>query len=62
MLVPLDGSELAEIVFHYARELAREMGLEVFLLHVANPQQPELLPMFLSYVEHAAEIVSGVNP
>ncbi len=58
ILVPVDGSELSESTFHYARELALKLGVEVILLHVANPQRPELLPMFLSYVQHSAEIVS----
>ncbi len=58
VLVPLDGSELAETAFPYAREIAVKLGLEVILLHVANPQEPELLPVYLSYVKHAAEAFS----
>jgi len=37
ILVPLDGSELSEVTFKYARELAgRFKGLEVVLLHVCH--------------------------
>jgi len=55
VLVPLDGSELAESVFTYARELAGRMGLELIFLHVCAPDERELLPMRRAYVEHAAE-------
>ena len=34
VLVPLDGSELAETVLPYVEELARKLGSEVVLLHV----------------------------
>ena len=37
MLVPLDGSELAEVVFTYAKDLAGRLNLEVILLHVGGP-------------------------
>ncbi len=57
MLVPLDGSELAEVVFTYAKEFAGRLGLEVLLLHVSSPDGRELLPMRRAYIEHAAEII-----
>ncbi|GAI35504.1 unnamed protein product [marine sediment metagenome] len=34
MLVPLDGSELAEVVFPYVKELAERLDIEVVFLHV----------------------------
>ena len=37
MLVPLDGSELAEVVFTYAKELAGRLNIDIILLHVASP-------------------------
>ncbi len=72
MLVPLDGSELAEVVFAYAKAFAARRGLDVVLLHVSDPEGRGLLPMRRAYIEHAAEIVrretrrtqrrSGVKP
>ncbi|MBI4304251.1 MAG: universal stress protein [Chloroflexi bacterium] len=57
MLVPLDGSELAEVVFPYAKELAARLDLEVVLLHIANPILREFAPMSAAYIEHSAETV-----
>jgi len=57
MLVPLDGSELAEVVFAYAKELAGRLDLDIILLHVSRPEEGELLPMHRAYIERAAEIV-----
>ena len=39
MLVPLDGSELAEVVFTYAKELAGRLDLKVILLYVFNQKE-----------------------
>jgi nucleotide-binding universal stress UspA family protein len=45
MLVPLDGSELAERALSYAKELAIHLGSEVILINVRmpaeNPDEPE---------------------
>ena len=57
MLVPLDGSELAEVVFNYAKEFAGRLDLEVVLLYVSTPAEEEFLPMHRAYIEHAADIV-----
>ena len=57
MLVPLDGSELAEVAFTYAKELAGRLDLDVVLLHVCGQQECDLAPMHRAYVERAAEIV-----
>jgi len=58
MLVPLDGSELAEVVFPYAKELAGRLDLDLVFLHVCSPEESELLPMRRLYVEQKAEIVT----
>ena len=58
MLVPLDGSELGEVVFVYAKELAGRVDLDVILLHVCTPETGELLPMHRAYVKRAAEIIT----
>jgi nucleotide-binding universal stress UspA family protein len=45
MLVPLDGSELAEVALPYVKELAIHLGSEVILVNVRapaeNPDEPE---------------------
>jgi nucleotide-binding universal stress UspA family protein len=57
MLVPLDGSEVAEVVFPYARELAGRLGIEVILLHIATPGLKDFQPMVQAYVDHAADVI-----
>jgi nucleotide-binding universal stress UspA family protein len=57
MLVPLDGSELAEVVFSYAKELAGRLDLDVILFHVYGSEERELVPLHRAYVERAAEII-----
>jgi nucleotide-binding universal stress UspA family protein len=57
MLVPLDGSEVAEIVFPYAKELAGRLNLETVFLHVCGPHESDLLPLYRAYVEHTADIM-----
>lgn len=59
MLVPLDGSELAEVVFAYAKELAGRLGTDVILLHVCALEETEQLPMRRAYIEHSVEIIKG---
>ena len=44
MLVPLDGSKLAEEVFPYARELAGRMDLDLIFLNVCYPLQLDHCP------------------
>jgi nucleotide-binding universal stress UspA family protein len=44
ILVPLDGSELAEQTLPYAAELARVTGSRVCLLHLAPPMAPTRFP------------------
>jgi len=56
MLVPLDGSELSEIVLSYVKELANRLQLEVTLFHVCNPKEDEMTPLREAYIEHKAEI------
>ncbi|MGB2799899.1 MAG: universal stress protein [Dehalococcoidia bacterium] len=57
MLVPLDGSELAEVVFTYAKDLAARLDLDLTFLHVCSPDEREMLPMHRAYVERVAETV-----
>lgn len=57
MLVPLDGSELAEVAFTYAKELAGRLDLDVVLLHICVQQECDLAPMHRAYIERAAELL-----
>lgn len=57
MLVPLDGSELSEVVFPYAKELAGRLGLDVILLHVHSPEEDGTVPLHRAYIEHKAELI-----
>ncbi|MFC1939489.1 universal stress protein [Chloroflexota bacterium] len=57
VLVPLDGSVLAEAVFTYAKELAGRLGIEVILLNISTAEEREFMPMHRAYVEQAAETV-----
>lgn len=64
ILVPLDGSELAEVPLNYAKELAARSGAEVILLHVCGtaechctPEGCHVQPMHRVYVEHTAEVL-----
>jgi len=55
MLVLLDGSKLAEVVFTYAQEVSARMNINLELLHVCSPQEAEQLAMRKAYMEHMAE-------
>lgn len=64
ILVPIDGSELAEAPLGYAKELATRSGAELILLHVCGPEEchcgPEechIQPMHRVYVEHTADML-----
>jgi len=55
MVVLLDGSELAEVVFDYAQEVSGRMHVDMHLLHVCSPDQEAQLPMRRAYIEKKAE-------
>lgn len=57
MLVLLDGSKLAEVVFTYAQELAGRMNLCLELLQVIDPRDADQVPMRQAYIEHMAEVL-----
>ncbi len=57
MLVLLDGSELAEVVFKYAQEISGRMKIQAELLHVCSPRESEQLPMRKAYMDHMAEML-----
>ncbi|MCE5254572.1 MAG: universal stress protein [Actinomycetia bacterium] len=55
MVVLLDGSELAEVVFDYAQELSGRLHIDIELLHVCSPEEVAQLPMRRAYMEQKAE-------
>ena len=59
MLVPLDGSELAEVALVYAKELAVTLDLEAILLHVCVPEEQAFASMHRAYLDRAGETVRG---
>jgi nucleotide-binding universal stress UspA family protein len=59
MLVLLDGSKLAEVVFKYAQEISGRMGINLELLHVCSPQEAEQLPMRQAYIERNADFLQA---
>ena len=58
MLVPIDGSEIAEGSLPFARELSSRLGWETTLLHVCSIGEVPSLAVCKSYVEHTAEEVN----
>jgi len=59
ILVPLDGSNLAELALAYAEELAMVFGSEVVLLYVSAPKEEQYRHMHQLYLEEVAKRVGG---
>jgi nucleotide-binding universal stress UspA family protein len=57
MVVLLDGSKLAEVVFTYAQELSARLNINLELLHVCDPREEDQLPMHQAYMDHMAEVL-----
>lgn len=57
MLVPLDGSKLAEVVFTYIKELAGRLDIDVILFYVYTHARSEFAPMRKAYIERTADIM-----
>ncbi len=55
ILLPLDGSELAESALPYVCDLAGQLDAEVFLLHVCPPEHQSYLHMHQIYMNSIAE-------
>ena len=54
MLIVLDGSKLAEIVFPFAKELAGRLCMDAVLLHVYPPQATQLVTTYRTYIDRVA--------
>ncbi|MFC2070417.1 universal stress protein [Chloroflexota bacterium] len=62
MLIPLDGSELAEVVFPYGKELAGRLSIDVILFMVGSQGLSTFAPMQKAYIEHTSEtIMNQIN-
>ena len=59
ILVPLDGSELAEKVLPYAIQLTSRFQAETILLHVFGAGESQSFDMSKAYIEHTTEMFSG---
>jgi nucleotide-binding universal stress UspA family protein len=55
VLLPLDGSELAETAIPYVRDLAVQLKAEVSLIHVCPPEHATLMHMHKIYLDHMAD-------
>ena len=55
ILVPLDGSDLAELALPYAQELATAFKSEIILLHVSEPSENLYRHMHELYVEEVSD-------
>ena len=56
ILVPLDGSDVAEEALVHAREIARYFGSRLYLLHVVEPLLVPSLPSFAELLRKVAHI------
>jgi nucleotide-binding universal stress UspA family protein len=62
VLLPLDGSELAEVVLKYATELVGMMSLELILLHICKPHVAEMSPVHRAYIQqHISKIAEDAK-
>jgi nucleotide-binding universal stress UspA family protein len=57
MLVPLDGSALAEVVLPYARVLAGRFNLDVALIYVADKKESKSFLLPQAYVDRTADTI-----
>jgi nucleotide-binding universal stress UspA family protein len=57
IMLPLDGSEVAEIALPYGEELARRLGSVVILLHVRGSEHQQYERMHKMYLDRLAETV-----
>lgn len=56
ILVPLDGSELAESVLPWAVELSSRLNANIAFLIVCNEEEQKHRPVYRNYIERIAEI------
>jgi len=59
ILVPLDGSDLCELVLPYVEELAEKLRSKAILLHVCPPKLGSFSHKHEVYIENMAQVVRG---
>ncbi len=57
ILLPLDGSETAEIAIPYTEELAGRLGSDVALLHASGPEHQQFRHMHQMYINSMADLI-----
>jgi nucleotide-binding universal stress UspA family protein len=57
LIVPTDGSELAEVALPYAEELAGRLDSEVVLLNICESEEQRVSHMLQLYMTRLAESV-----
>jgi len=57
ILLPLDGSELSEIIIPYGEELASKFGSELILYHARAQGYDELEHVHQAYLDRLAETI-----
>jgi nucleotide-binding universal stress UspA family protein len=55
ILLPLDGSQLAEAAVPYVRNIADRLGCEVYLVHVCPPEHQQYVHMHQIYMNSLVE-------
>lgn len=58
ILLPLDGSQIAEKAVPYGEEFVKKLGSELVLLHVCGPEHRQLENMHRAYLEKWAETIT----
>jgi len=59
ILIPLDGTQLAELVLPYAKELAGRLDLDITILRICTPDEEAFKAMHRIYIEHIAETIAN---
>ena len=57
ILLPLDGSQLAEVAVPYVEFVARRLGSQLVLLHVCHSEHEPYRHMHQIYLDHMADII-----
>ena len=56
ILIPLDGSELAEVALPYAEDLAAKLDSELILIHLSESKDDPYMHMYKVYMDKMLEI------